>query len=220
MYKDRKPDPNYRKNRPQSSKTESQLLLWDPSSSPFQRLKCQSLNFRVPSQSKEQMLQPSEQWWEKDLKIVLPPTLKYHHLAPYVLEIMFKEARHRTEKWVLSLILKLLFRLDKMTTMLKFKHKCKNINLTKLSKKLVFIYFILFNLIFGKSIVQVPDTGTQVLDNTRPFLCSSIVSFWITLACSKERKYHIFGQYWYTKNVPVLTNTGTFQYLGPEVYFS
>ena len=71
----------------------------------------------------------------------------------------------------------------------------------------------------GKSILQVPDTGTRVLDNTRPFLCSSIVSFWITLACSKERKYHIFGQYWYTKNVPVLTNTGTFQYLGPEVYF-
>ena len=72
---------------------------------------------------------------------------------------------------------------------------------------------------YGKSILQVPDTGTQVLDNTRPFLCSSIVSFWITLACSKERKYHIFGQYWYTKNVPVLANTGTFQYLGPEVYF-
>ena len=71
----------------------------------------------------------------------------------------------------------------------------------------------------GKSILQVPDTGTRVLDNTIPFLCSSIVSFWITLACSKERKYHIFGQYWYTKNVPVLTNTGTFQYLGPEVYF-
>ena len=73
--------------------------------------------------------------------------------------------------------------------------------------------------VFGKSILQVPDTGTRVLDNTRPFLCSSIVSFWITLACSKERKDHIFGQYWYTKNVPVLTNTGTFQYLGPEVYF-
>ena len=74
-------------------------------------------------------------------------------------------------------------------------------------------------IVFGKSILQVPDTGTRVLDNTRPFLCSSIVSFWITLACSKERKDHIFGQYWYTKNVPVLTNTGTFQYLGPEVYF-
>ena len=29
----------------------------------------------------------------------------------------------------------------------------------------------------GKSILQVPDTGTRVLDNTRPFLCSSIVSF-------------------------------------------
>ena len=71
----------------------------------------------------------------------------------------------------------------------------------------------------GKSILQVPDTGTQVLDNTRLFLCSSIVSFWLTLACSKERKDHIFVQYWYTKNVPVLTNTGTFQYLGPEVYF-
>ena len=29
----------------------------------------------------------------------------------------------------------------------------------------------------GKSILQVPDTGTGVLDNTRPFLCSSIVNF-------------------------------------------
>ena len=36
----------------------------------------------------------------------------------------------------------------------------------------------------GKSILQVPDTGTRVLDNTRIFLCSSIVSFKITLACS------------------------------------
>ena len=71
----------------------------------------------------------------------------------------------------------------------------------------------------GKSILQVPDTGTWVLDNTRSFLCSSILSFWITLACSKECKYHIFGQYWYTRNVPVLTNTGMFQYLGLEVYF-
>ena len=47
----------------------------------------------------------------------------------------------------------------------------------------------------------------------------SIVSFWITPAHSKERKYHIFRQYWYTTNVLVFTNTGTFQYLGPEVYF-
>ena len=75
------------------------------------------------------------------------------------------------------------------------------------------------NAILGKSILQVPDTGTWVLGNTRPFLCSRIVSFWITPARSKERKYHIFRQYWYTKNVPVFTNTGTFQYLGPEVYF-
>ena len=71
----------------------------------------------------------------------------------------------------------------------------------------------------GKSILQVPDTGTRILDNTWPFLCSSIVSFWITLAHSKEHKYHIFWQYWYTRNVPVFTNTGTFQYLGPQVYF-
>ena len=70
-----------------------------------------------------------------------------------------------------------------------------------------------------KVYLEVPDTGTWVLGNTRPFLCSSIVSFWTTPACSKERKYHISRQYWYTRNVPVFTNTGTFQYLGPEVYF-
>ena len=44
------------------------------------------------------------------------------------------------------------------------------------------------------SYMQVPDTGAQVLDNTRPILlCSSTVSFWIAL--SKECKHHIFGQY-------------------------
>ena len=31
------------------------------------------------------------------------------------------------------------------------------------------------------------------------FLHSSIVCFWMSLAHSKERKYHIFGQYLYTK---------------------
>ena len=40
---------------------------------------------------------------------------------------------------------------------------------------------------FGKSILQVPDTGTWVLDNTRQFLRSSIVSFWMTPTHSKER---------------------------------
>ena len=50
-----------------------------------------------------------------------------------------------------------------------------------------------------KSILEVPNTGTRVLDNTRPFLCSSTVSFWIPPALSKEeRKYHIFRKYWYT----------------------
>ena len=72
---------------------------------------------------------------------------------------------------------------------------------------------------FGKSILQVPDTGTWVLDNTKPFLHSSIVCFWMPPVCCKKRKYHIFGQYWYTRNAPVFNNTGTFQYLGPEVYF-
>ena len=33
------------------------------------------------------------------------------------------------------------------------------------------------NVSLGKSILQVPDTGTRVLDNTGPFLRSSIVSF-------------------------------------------
>ena len=36
----------------------------------------------------------------------------------------------------------------------------------------------------------------SILDH---FLRSSIVSFWITPARSKERKYHIFRQYWYTR---------------------
>ena len=74
---------------------------------------------------------------------------------------------------------------------------------------------------YWNGILQVPDTGTRLLDNTKPFLSSSIVSFWITPAHYKECKYYIFRQYWYTKSVPVFTNTGTgtFQYLGPEVYF-
>ena len=73
--------------------------------------------------------------------------------------------------------------------------------------------------IWGESILPVPDTGTRVSDNTRSFLRSSIVSFWITPAHSKRRKYHIFRQYWYTRNVREFINTGMFQYLGPEVYF-
>ena len=75
------------------------------------------------------------------------------------------------------------------------------------------------NAFWEKVYFQVPDTGSQVLDNTRPYLCSGIVSFWKTPARSKECKYHIFRQYWYTNKVLVFTNTGTFQYLGPEVYF-
>ena len=41
----------------------------------------------------------------------------------------------------------------------------------------IYIKFTTQNKKVGKSILQVPDTGTRVLDNTRPFLCSSIASF-------------------------------------------
>ena len=70
--------------------------------------------------------------------------------------------------------------------------------------------------VYFKSQILIHEYWT-ILDH---FCIPVIVSFWITPAHSKERKYHIFGQYWYTKNVPVFTNTRTFQYLGPEVYFS
>ena len=66
-------------------------------------------------------------------------------------------------------------------------------------------------LIKTTSILLVPDTGTLVLDNyTRLFLGTLI--FWIKQANFKECTYHILRQYWYTGNVPVLTNTWTFYY--------
>ena len=85
------------------------------------------------------------------------------------------------------------------------------------STKIIFHIHVTFD---GKSILQVPDTCTRGFGNTRPRWHSIIVCFWMPPARCKECKYHIYGQYWYKKNVPVFTNTGTFQYLGPEVYFS
>ena len=80
-----------------------------------------------------------------------------------------------------------------------------------------YLQIVIFVHSFGKkSILEVPDTGTWVLDNTRPILHSSIVSFWITPACSKERKYHIhqkcsgIHQFW---DVPV---SGTWSVLFPD----
>ena len=69
----------------------------------------------------------------------------------------------------------------------------------------------------GKSVLQVPETGTHVLDNTRQFyfLCSIIVSFWTTQVL-KNVNITFFGQYGYTRNVPVY-NTGPFQNLGHKV---
>ena len=57
---------------------------------------------------------------------------------------------------------------------------------------------------------SIPDTGTRVLANTRPFLHFSIISFWITPARSRERKYLIFRQYWNTKNIWDLKYTFSF----------
>ena len=68
------------------------------------------------------------------------------------------------------------------------------------------------------SLLQVPDAGTQVLDNTRPFLHSSIINFWKQQHILKNVNITLSGNTG-TRNVPVFTNTGTFQYLGPEVYF-
>ena len=59
---------------------------------------------------------------------------------------------------------------------------------------------------------KVPDSDIQVLDNTVPFLHSSSVSFWIKLRL-QEHQYHFFRQYWFTRNVPVFTNLGTFQFI-------
>ena len=68
---------------------------------------------------------------------------------------------------------------------------------TSYQKLTCFLLYLIINN-NGKSILQVPDTGTWVLDNTRPFWRSSIVFFWMPPARSKGRKYHISGQYWYT----------------------
>ena len=71
-------------------------------------------------------------------------------------------------------------------------------------------------MVVGKSVLQVRDTGTRVLDNTRSFWGSNIVCFWMPPARSKEHKYHIFRQNWYTRNVPVFTNTGSFHANSPN----
>ena len=58
-------------------------------------------------------------------------------------------------------------------------------------------------IMLGKGVLQVPDTGTQVLDNTRPILHSSIVS-----GCHQHVLKNV--------NITFLDNTGTpemFQYL-------
>ena len=53
-------------------------------------------------------------------------------------------------------------------------HGPRHGNKSKSIKLLIFVDFLQKR---GKSKLQVPDTGTRVLGNTRPFLRSSIVSF-------------------------------------------
>ena len=72
---------------------------------------------------------------------------------------------------------------------------------------------------FRKKYISSPRYWYTSIGQYWTIFAFSIVSFWITPASSKGHKYHIFRQYWYTRNVPVFTSTGTFQYLGPEVYF-
>ena len=46
-----------------------------------------------------------------------------------------------------------------------------------------------------KNIIQVPDTGTHVFDNTGSTLR-------MIQACSRPYKYSRIGQYWYAKMLP------------------
>ena len=80
-------------------------------------------------------------------------------------------------------------------------------------------WLLLFFFHFEKFNFWVLDTGIQVLVNTGPFLNFSIVCFRIAPAHSSGWKFHVFKQYWYTRNFPVFSNTAMFQYLLPDVDF-
>ena len=60
--------------------------------------------------------------------------------------------------------------------------------------------------IFGEDFIE--HFGKSV--SSPRYWYTSIGRFWVQPPCSGERKCDIFGQYWYTRNVPVFTNTGTF----------
>ena len=59
------------------------------------------------------------------------------------------------------------------------------------------VYIILASIpVYGKGLLLSPNTSSQTLNNyTRPFLHSSIVSFWMILALSKEGEYYNFKKY-------------------------
>ena len=97
------------------------------------------------------------------------------------------------------------------------KHSISPFFVTKIQTwgKIVLSRLLFLEKLYFKSQIRVHQYWT-IQDH---FCVPVFVSSWITPPCSKERKYHIFRQYWYTRNVPVFTKTGTFQYLAPEVYF-
>ena len=89
---------------------------------------------------------------------------------------------------------------------------------SKMVVNVLFIFvgtlFVLYHFVLWHLMI----IGVLVLDSTIQFLRSSIVSFWIPLANSKQRNYHTCGHHWYTRNIPLLTNAGTYLQLGPKVY--
>ena len=68
----------------------------------------------------------------------------------------------------------------------------------------------------GKGKLQVPDTETRMSGNTGTFLCSTILSYRITLPY-RPHKYPKIGRYWHKIDVAVLSNDGIFRYQGLKV---
>ena len=66
---------------------------------------------------------------------------------------------------------------------------------------------------WGKCVSQVLDIATRILDNARPFLPSSIELLYNT---TTSITITFLDKTYTPKNVPVFTNTGTLQYLGPR----
>ena len=69
----------------------------------------------------------------------------------------------------------------------------KNVNTQSLLNSKRLFYPIIIPVIIHalEKFTQASDTGTQVLNNTRPFLHPGIVWLWMQPECDTEHKYHI-----------------------------